>query len=303
MTSRTAVLICSTVTTAPSASEIRRTQSAAIPPSAGSIAQSYIFLALDAAARSVGIPPLVRSTPMKTPPRNTRLLHFVAADSAPGEYCRRSIDQKDQFSGGMLHPANPTQSCRHTASLSYEEPEGSEPERHQGCRAGGGGGRTGGSGDRAGRRQRSDAYPTRFAPTRRSNTRPCAESGDGHRAPQHCARPRRAVSRPRRSDDPDDGRIVAPTGSTRRDGKRRLQGGVLGSRRLHPGPTRHPHDGIPDKKAVLEKPVHAARLLTADANPRRGAARIRCTVVGRGHQSRPAARRRGALAARCRGVV
>jgi hypothetical protein len=100
MTSRTAVLIYSTVTTAPSASEIRRTQSAAIPPSAGSIAQSYIFLALDAAARSVGIPPLVRSTPMKTPPRNTRLLHFVAADSAPGEYCRRSIDQKDQFRAG-----------------------------------------------------------------------------------------------------------------------------------------------------------------------------------------------------------
>src|SRR5262245_50804040 len=180
MTSRTAVLICSTVTTAPSVSEIRRAQLASIAPSAGSIAQSYIFLALDAAARSVGIPPLVWSTPMKTPPRNTDY-SISSPQIVPPPSIVADPASKRSVSSGRLHRANPRQWRRHTASLSYEEPEGSEPERYQGCRAGGGGHRTSG-------RHRSDAYPAGFATTRKSNTGPRGESGDSHRTPQHCAR-------------------------------------------------------------------------------------------------------------------
>ena len=111
--------------------------------------------------------------------------------------------------------------------------QGSQPERHQGRRAGGGGictgRRAGGGGDCAVRRRRGVAHPTRLDTARGSVARSDRESGDSDGATQPGDRPCRALPRARRSDDPDDGRGIAATRSTRRDGQRGVRRRIVPS--------------------------------------------------------------------------
>jgi hypothetical protein len=56
---------------------------------------------------------------------------------------------------------------------------------------------------------------------------------------------------------------LAPTGTTCRDGQRRIHSGVVDPRRLHSGAAGHSRDGRSNKKAALEESVRAAGFVTA----------------------------------------
>jgi hypothetical protein len=154
------------------------------------------------------------------------------------------------------HRAKRRQVSRRAASLSYEEPEGSEPERCQGRRAGGGGDSPIGS-------ERSNAHPARFATARQPIAGSRGESGDDRRAPQHCHRSSGTVPRSRRTDDADHGCIAAPTGSACRDRQRRIQRSVVHPGRLHLGSTCHSYFKPSANNEAFERSSRATEVLIA----------------------------------------